>query len=47
MCQIGAMVGDVASTRAVALLARILPEFAGEHVPGSIRDAAGQLALLS
>ena len=46
ICQIGTMVGDVASTRTVALLARILPEFAGEHVPGDIRDAAGQLALL-
>ncbi len=46
MCQIGAMVGDVASTRAVVLLGRILPELKDEHVPGSTRDTAEQLALL-
>jgi hypothetical protein len=46
MCQIGAMVGEVASTRAVVLLGRILPELKGEHVPGSTRDTAEQLALL-
>ncbi len=46
MRQIGAMVGDVASTRAAVLLARILPGFKDEHVPGSTRDTAEQLALL-
>lgn len=46
MCQIGAMVGDVASTRTVVLLGRILPELKDEHVPGSTRDTAEQLALL-
>ncbi|MGH3799808.1 MAG: XRE family transcriptional regulator [Pseudonocardiaceae bacterium] len=46
MCQIGAMVGDVASARAVVLLGRILPQLKDEHVPGSTRDTAEQLALL-
>ncbi|MGH4008306.1 MAG: helix-turn-helix domain-containing protein [Pseudonocardiaceae bacterium] len=46
MCQIGAMVGDVASTRTVVLLARILPELKREHVPGSTRETAEQLELL-
>ncbi len=46
MCQIGAMVGDVASTRTVVLLGRILPELRDEQVPGSTRDTAEQLALL-
>lgn len=46
MCQIGAMVGDVASTRTVVLLGRILPELRHTHVPGSTRDTAEQLALL-
>ena len=46
MRRIGAMVGDVASTRGVVLLARILPELQREHVPGSTRETAEQLALL-
>jgi hypothetical protein len=46
MCQIGAVVGDVASTRAAVLLARILPEFTYAHVPESTRDTAEQLTLL-
>jgi hypothetical protein len=46
MGQIGAMVGDVASTRAVVLLGRILPELTSEHVPRSTRDAAEHLTLL-
>jgi hypothetical protein len=46
MRQIGAMVGDVASTRTEVLLARILPELQREHVPGSTRETAEQLALL-
>ena len=46
LCQIGAMVGDVASTRAVVLLGRILPALKDEHVPGSTRDTAEQVALL-
>lgn len=46
MCQIGAMVGQVASTRAEVLLARILPAVTDEHVPGSTRDTAEQLMLL-
>jgi tetratricopeptide (TPR) repeat protein len=46
MCQIGAMVGDVVSTRAAVLLARILPEFTYAHVPESTRDTAEQLTLL-
>jgi DNA-binding XRE family transcriptional regulator len=46
MCQIGPMVGDVASQRAKVLLARILPAVTDEHVPGSTRDTAEQLTLL-
>jgi DNA-binding XRE family transcriptional regulator len=46
MCQIGAVVGDVASTRAAVLLARILLAFRYEHVPGSTRDTAEHLKLL-
>jgi hypothetical protein len=46
MCQIAAMLGDVASKRAEVLLARILPAVTDEHVPGSTRDVAEQLTLL-
>lgn len=44
MRQIGAMVGDVASTRTEVLLARTLPELRREHVPASTRETAEQLA---
>jgi transcriptional regulator with XRE-family HTH domain len=46
MRQIATMVNDVSSTRTVVLLAGILPELQHEHVPGSTRETAGQLALL-
>lgn len=46
MCQIGAMVGQVTSTRAEVLLAGILPALTHKRVPGSTRDTAGQLTLL-
>lgn len=46
MCQIGAMVGDVVSTRTVVLLGRILAKLKDEHMPGNTRDTAAQLALL-
>ncbi|MGH3866469.1 MAG: helix-turn-helix domain-containing protein [Pseudonocardiaceae bacterium] len=46
MRQIAPMVSEVASTRGVVLLARILPELQHEHVPGSTRETAEQLALL-
>ncbi|MGH3898602.1 MAG: helix-turn-helix domain-containing protein [Pseudonocardiaceae bacterium] len=46
MRQIGAMVGDVASTRTVVLLVRILSELKHEHVPGSTRETAEQLEFL-
>ena len=46
MRQIAPMVSDVASTRGVVLLARILPELQHEHVPGSTRETTDQLALL-
>ncbi|MGH3867490.1 MAG: XRE family transcriptional regulator [Pseudonocardiaceae bacterium] len=46
MRQIGAMVGDVASTRTEVLLSRTLPELRREHVPGSTRETAEQLTLL-
>jgi hypothetical protein len=46
MCQIGIMVGDVASTRAAVLLGQILHELKDEHVPESTRDTAEQVALL-
>ncbi len=42
MRQIGVMVGGVASTRGVVLLARILPELQREHVAGSTRETAEQ-----
>ncbi|HKR52309.1 MAG TPA: XRE family transcriptional regulator, partial [Pseudonocardiaceae bacterium] len=44
--QIGELVGDVASTRTVVLLTRILPELKHEHVPGSTRETAEQLEFL-
>ncbi|MDQ3765583.1 MAG: hypothetical protein M3460_30405 [Actinomycetota bacterium] len=46
MCQIATMVSDVASTRTAVLLAGILPGLKHEHVPGSTRETAEQLALL-
>jgi tetratricopeptide (TPR) repeat protein len=46
MHQIATMVRDVASTRTVVLLAGILSELQHEHVPGSTRETAEQLALL-
>jgi len=46
MRQIATMVGDVASTRTVVLLAGILPKLKHEHVPASVRETAEQLMLL-
>ncbi|MGH3924726.1 MAG: hypothetical protein ACRDTT_18010, partial [Pseudonocardiaceae bacterium] len=46
MRQIATMVSDVSSTRTVILLAGILSELKHEHVPGSTRETAEQLALL-
>lgn len=46
MRQIATLVGDVASTRTVVLLSRILPALKGERVPRSTREIAEQLALL-
>lgn len=46
MRQIATMVGDVASTRTVVLLSRILPELRREHVRASTRETAEQLTLL-
>ncbi|MGQ0777404.1 MAG: helix-turn-helix domain-containing protein [Pseudonocardiales bacterium] len=46
MHQIATMVGDVASTRTVVLLGRILSKLRQEHVPASTRETAEQLTLL-
>lgn len=46
MRQIETMVGEVNSTRAVVLLAKILPEFNHEHTPQSTGETAEQLRLL-
>jgi hypothetical protein len=40
------MIGDVASTRGMVLLARILPKLKHEHITGSTRETAEQLTLL-
>jgi hypothetical protein len=45
MSQIMTMVGQVNSTRAVILLARILPDIQHKHIPGNTRETAEQLRL--
>lgn len=44
--QIAPLIGDVASTRGMLLLAQILSELKHEHITGSTREAAEQLTLL-